>query len=450
MQPEMRKQSDPDSSLRWNAQAPAASPAQWSLPTKVAFRFGFSYFGLFNLELILHLLPFPPFTQVGWLWDLTRGKTVHWVSNHVLHLAHDFGTDYLNSSTGTKDTSYYYVQVLCYLVIAAVATVVWSVWDRKRQEYVWLHGWFLLCLRVALASALIPYGVDKLFPDQFPPPALSQLVATYGSSTRRQLLWIAMGVSPIYSFFGGLMEVVPGFLLMVPGFATLGALLAIAVISNVLMLNFGYDIEAKLFVINLLLMAIVVVLPDVARLANFFVLHRSVSEAVEKPLLRRKWANRAMQVLQITFAILLLGYNVYRSQQIALQAAASRNAPLSGIWLVDEFQVNGQARPPLTTNSHRWQRMIVNYRDVVVVQVMTGEANSLILFSNPPAKSIVLTQPGNPDWVAELAYDDSKPGSLVLTGKMGGAPVLIRLHREDESKFPLTDRSIHWISDVVK
>jgi hypothetical protein len=68
----------------------------------------------------------------------------------------------------------------------------------------------------------------------------------------------------------------------------------------------------------------------------------------------------------------------------------------------------------------------------------------------PGRKSLVLTQPGNPNWVAELSYDDSKAASLVLSGKMAGLPVLILLHREDESKFPLSDHSTHWISDVVK
>lgn len=450
MQLEMRNKSDAAPSLPGEAQVPAVQPAQWTLATKIAFRFGFVYFALFNLELFLHLLPFPPFTQFSWLWDFTRGKTVVWVSKHVLHLTHDFSTDYLNSLVGSKDTTYYHVQALCYLAIAAVATLTWSLWDRKRREYVWLHRWFLLGLRITLAAALIPYGAVKLFPAQFPPPTLSQFLDTYGNSTPRQLLWISMGVAPIYSFFGGLMEVIPGVLLMVPPLVTLGALLSTAAMSNVLMLNFGYDVEAKLFVINLFLMGIVILLPDMARLADFFVLNRGTPAVAEKPLFRRKSLNRAAIVLQIAFGVVLLSYNVYRSHQVASQFAAARKTPLSGIWDVDEFQINGEARPPLATNAHRWQRMIVNYNDQVVVQVMTGATSFLFLRFDTRIKSLVLTQSGNPDWIAELTYDDSRPGLLVLSGKMGGLPVLIRFHREDESKFPLNDRSVHWISDAVK
>ncbi len=33
---------------------------------------------------------------------------------------------------------------------------------------------------------------------------------------------------------------------------------------------------------------------------------------------------------------------------------------------------------------------------------------------------------------------------------MGGLPVFVRLHRENESEFPLTDHTLHWIRDTVQ
>ncbi len=450
MQPEMRKEIHSGSSPNRKIQVSGIPSTSWNVLTKIAFRFGFVYFGLFNLEVILHLLPFPPFTQLFWLFDLARWNAVLYVSKHLLHVAHDFGTDYLNTTAGTKDTTYYYVLALCYLVIAAVASLIWSLLDRRRQEYVRLHRWFLLFLRVSLAAALISYGAAKLFPYQFPAPARSQLIQTFGNSTRNQLLWIFMGVSPVYSFFGGLVEVFAGLLLMVPRLATLGALFSTAAMGNVLMLNFGYDVGAKLLVINLILMAIIIILPELTRLANFFLLNRSIPAETGKPLFRRQYLNRAALVLQIAFGVLLLSYDAYRSYELSSQLIASREVPLSGIWFVDEYRINGEPRLPLSNNEHRWQRMIVDSRDQVVVQVMTGALQPLFLRSDPNVKSFVLTEGGMPSWIAELTYDDSKPGFLVLTGKMGRLPVLIRFHRESESKLPLTDHTIRWIQDVVK
>jgi hypothetical protein len=81
---------------------------------------------------------------------------------------------------------------------------------------------------------------------------------------------------------------------------------------------------------------------------------------------------------------------------------------------------------------------------------MTGAAQTLYLHLDAARNNLLLTQPGNPGWFAEFAYDNSRPDSLVLTGKMGGVPAVMRLHREDESKMPVNDPDIHWIHDAVK
>ncbi len=172
MEPIRASETDSGSPSRTEAAGPSAPRAHWSTLTRIAFRFGFVYLGLYNLETPLYLLAFPPFVQISALYQTVRGKGVLWVSKHVLHLSHDFGTDFQIQATGTKDSTYAWVQVLCFLVIAVLATLIWSLFDRKRQEYVWLQRWFMVYLRLSLACALIPYGAIKIFPWQFPPASL--------------------------------------------------------------------------------------------------------------------------------------------------------------------------------------------------------------------------------------------------------------------------------------
>ncbi len=69
------------------------------------------------------------------------------------------------------------------------------------------------------------------------------------------LLWAFMGMSHAYSFFGGLGEMAGAFLLLVPSFTALGALVTAGVMSNVLMLNLGYDVPRKIYSIHLILFA---------------------------------------------------------------------------------------------------------------------------------------------------------------------------------------------------
>lgn len=421
---------------------------RWGLGTKIAFRFAFVYFLLYNQFFPFQLLAFPPFLQLSRVYNSLWSETVLWVSGHVLHLSHDFATDYLNPRWGSKDTTFVYVQVLCYLAVAAVATVIWSLLDRRRRDYAWLHKWFLTYMRLALAAVMIPYGVVKLFPLQFPAPSLSKLLQTYGDSSPMGLMWTFMGASPSYSFFGGVAEVLAGMLLVVPRLATLGALICAAVMSNVLMLNLGYDVPVKSGSIHLVVMAAIVAAPDVRRLTNFFVLNRRVDPAAERPLFHRPLLNRLAILLQVAFGVVLLVYNLYGDNQKTQQLTQTRvSARLYGIWSVDEFEVDGQVRPPFLTDPIRWNRLIVDSAQDAAVQPMTGPIEHLYLHFDEQNKSFNLTNPSVSGWIAKFTYDKPQPDLLVLTGKMGGQPVSVTLHKEDASKFLLNSRGFHWIQE---
>ncbi len=90
------------------------------------------------------------------------------------------------------------------------------------------------------------------------------------------LLWVFMGMSRLYSFFGGIGEMVGGLLLVVPRFTTLGALISGAMMTNVLLLNLAYDVPRKIYSIHLVLMCVFLLLPDLRRIVDFFLLNRKL------------------------------------------------------------------------------------------------------------------------------------------------------------------------------
>ncbi len=444
----MHGDNHPKSRTGSGEEARAIESVRWRLVTKIAFRFTFVYFALYTLYFPFHFLPFPPFLQISGMYNSMWSAAVPWVGKHVLHLQHDFGLDYLNTASGSKDTSYAYVQVLCYLAIAAVATVIWSALDRRRGNYQWLHKWFMVYLRLNLAAVMIPYGTAKIFPLQFPPPSLSKLLQTYGESSPMGLMWTFMGASRSYSFFGGATELLAGILLVVPRLATLGALVCIGVMSNVLMLNLAYDIPVKLGSIHLILMAVFVVLPDLGRLSSFFVLNRRVDPAPAQPLFRRRWLSRLAVALQLAFGLVLLAFNVYHGERKTHEQIQARiTTPLYGIWSVDEFKIDGQIRPPLLTDQIRWNRMVVESAQDAAVQSMMGQIQHLYLHFDAQSKKFSLTNPFDPSWIARFDYENPEPSLLILTGKIGGQPVSVTLHREDESKFLLNSRGFSWIQE---
>src|SRR5262249_39748618 len=93
------------------------------------------------------------------------------------------------------------------LIVASLATIVWSVIDRRRLQYQRFHAGLRVYLRYFLASVALSYGADKVIPNQMPPPSLIALVTPLGEFTRMRLLWHFMGTSTLYEVFCGLVEV---------------------------------------------------------------------------------------------------------------------------------------------------------------------------------------------------------------------------------------------------
>src|SRR5262249_55489589 len=153
------------------------------------------------------------------------------------------------------DSTYKYVQVLCFLVIALAVTVAWTILDRKRLQYARLHEGLRIYVRFALSAAMIVYGADKVIPSQFPAPPLDRLLQPYGDASPMGLVWTFMGASRSYNIFAGAAEMIGGLLLIVRRTTLLGALLSLGALSNVAALNFCYDIPVKLYSSHLLAMA---------------------------------------------------------------------------------------------------------------------------------------------------------------------------------------------------
>ena len=133
---------------------------------------------------------------------------VPWVGANIFHVAGPF----TETANGSGDQIYDYVLLFCIAVTAAVATVIWSVLDRKRTNYRVLYQWLRLFVRLSLAVPMISYGLNKLFRMQFAEISLARLVDTYGQTSPMGLLWAFMGTSRAYSFFGGVGEMAGGLL----------------------------------------------------------------------------------------------------------------------------------------------------------------------------------------------------------------------------------------------
>jgi hypothetical protein len=119
-----------------------------------------------------------------------------------------------------------------------------------------------------------------------------------------------MGFSTPYTVFAGCAELLPAVLLLFRRTALLGSIIASAVMLNVVMLNFCYDVPVKLYSLNLLLLAVFLTLPEAHKLLRVFVLNRSTTPSnLRQPFFKQLWLQRAA----IAFKIVILAIFLFQS-----------------------------------------------------------------------------------------------------------------------------------------
>lgn len=462
---------DPTSSA---APAPAATSARvltmrpvWPLAARVLFPYAFVYLLLYSLPSAIGLFAVPFGTSWGPVLEWNRAVMVAsgsvrefwqwvtpWVGAKVLRLP----TPITIFENGSGDTTHNYVQVFCYLAIALALGSAWHLlWRRPSHPRLW--HLLTIYLRFVLAVTMLGYGFAKVFPTQMPAPSAERLLQTYGSSSPMGLLWTFIGASTAYQVFAGASEVLGGFLLFWRHTVTLGALVLVGVLGNVVMLNFCYDVPVKLYSAHLLAMAIVLLLPDVRRLVAILVLNRPAAPRALGLPWRPRWLNPVLLGVKVLFVGSLCASSVYGHYRHWTTGAAGTPAALAGSYAVEEFSADGALVPPLLGDATRWRRVVISRWGMFGIVGMDDqpryyrmeldEKDRTITLSTgrqPPAAGAAPDAPPAPPPIT-LRYDEPQPGTLILSGAYQGHDIVARAKRVDEASFLLVNRGFRWVNE---
>ena len=251
---------------------------QWIEPAKPSFDFASFTLPLFCFanQTVTALFPVPKLEipdPATTLWPMRQ--IVIWTAVHIFRIT----SPLVYEGSGSGDKTFDWVLDFDLLFIAAVATIIWSVIDKRRAHDAFLYKWFGLFIRFALAGQMFAYGFAKAIPLQMPFPYLSQLLEPFGQLSPMGVLWASVGASPAYEIFAGFAEILGGLLLIVPRTTMFGGLICLVDMIQVFMLNMTYDVPVKLFSFHLILLTMLVLSPDLPRLVNFFLLNRVVGAA---------------------------------------------------------------------------------------------------------------------------------------------------------------------------
>ncbi|GAB0106947.1 hypothetical protein JMUB6875_59370 [Nocardia sp. JMUB6875] len=425
----------------------ADSTRRWNPATRILFRFSFLYFGLFCVFYPQMLIAFAgPLQQLlpdDWprLWMNPSLPLVKWVGHTV------FGTDVALHETGSGDQAVFWVLVFTTLVIAATGALLWTVLDRRRTEYHRLAGWFLLFIRLCLAGQMLGYGFAKAIPTQMIEPGLATLLTPYGDFAPMSVLWNQVGVSPVYEILLGIAEILGGVLLLLPRTQLAGVLLSLVSMAQVWVLNMTYDVPVKLLSFHLLLLCLVLLAPELPRLAAVLTGRATGPAATPQPFRTRRTVRWAAAAQVLLIAWLCAGYAWIGASNWRELNGDSSKSELYGIWTVTDFTRDGQSVPPLLTDESRWRRLVFDRPQMAVVQRMDDELMPLGAQIDTGAHRLVLRTDPKTE-LGDLGYTRPTPDRLVLDGRLDGQPVTITLDRVDVDQLPLRHgRGLHLVQE---
>lgn len=413
-----------------------AVEVRWRLSLRLAFSFCFLYFILYCLtnQVIAGMFPipgidFPEAAQFGPLRAI-----VFRVASTVFRVP----LPLVYSDSGSGDKTFDWVLDFSLAVIAAAGTLVWWVVDRRRANYIVLDKWFRVFLRFALGSEMLLYGMLKFVPLQMPFPSLTRLMEPFGNFSPMGVLWASIGASPRYEMFVGSAEMLGGILLFFPRTAFLGALVCLADSIEVFTLNMTYDVPVKLLSFHLIVISMVLLGPELKRLARFFFTDRTVEPSRQPKLFVGARAGRIAVTCQVVYGILLIAANGYGAWTSGTPfGAAAPKSPLYGIWNAEN---NG-------TGQNKWRRVIFDRPESVSFQ---GPDDSFVNYRvkiDVNSRSIALTKAKDKTWKATIQYVRQAQDQLMLDGEMDGQSLHMRLQLLDRNKLMLVNRGFHWVQE---
>lgn len=275
---------------------------------------------------------------------------------------------------------------------------------------------------------MIVSGTFRLIPVQMPPLRPLDQLQRLGELTQAELLRTLIGSSPVFQSFTGAATLLGGVLLLFSRTTLLGALICAANLAMAVTLALAYDLPSKLFVSGLFVLSLLLIVPDLRRLADLFLLDR----AVEPPqtLADDGWPGRVL---------LLLGLGVIVGGAALAVPRLGRlhppRPPFYGAWNVEELTVGGRE----ADDPRQWRRAVFQDPGALDVELRIGSRQRHALVLDMPGKTLTL------DRGTRFTFREPEDGVLLLAGELDGRPMSATLRR-----VLLSSPWFHFITDYMR
>jgi hypothetical protein len=415
----------------------------WTMGQKIAFRFAFLFLGLttiINWDLVTYF--FFAAIHVKFSLDIVFSWLVRpfaWLDAHLFHT----GYDPKIHDGWPQDNHFATVFYLSLALISAIAAIVWTMADKRSRDCNKLLFWFNLYLRYILAITIIGYGVDKVIPVQMPWPTSAAMLSNYGDQSRFDVLWRFMGMSPGYMILTGGLEVIAGLLLFYRRSLLVGYLLLLAILVNVVALNWFYNIPVKMYSAQLLVYNLYLLAPYGNMLIQFFFFGKVVPAPPSHYSFGSKWKRRALTGALIVFPFLLCLFGAIADYERYVKD--SRNRKNEKVYNVTSF-VAGDTLPPLMTDTLRWKRLLMYGGRAIVCNMSDGQDRYTC---DVDSVNGTYTFHANPDSTNRHLFHFSYPekDQLQLSGEWKGKAIRVTMKLLPLDSIPLNREKVTLIQE---
>ena len=408
-------------------------------------RFVFKVFSVYVIFHVLFISDYSPLLQLNFSPGAIGGticvKLVGWVNDLFIHKN-------FQGFIPTADSYWAYVATFIFFILAILTTLLWLAID-KRKSFPAFYEFTYIIARYFVAFELLGYGISKLDGSQFY-ISPERLLPSVGADDPFNLFWITMGVSKSYAFFGGLLETAAGILLLFRKTTTLGCLIAIPVLLNVVMTDISWDIIIKLKAFHMLVFSVFILTPDINRLYQFLVLKQNTSLNPSYP---RLFNYKKFYGLQYVLKFLIIGYILYSNIKDDVdyytQMHYSPYQKLIGIFNVKQFHTIKNPGIINDIDSLKWKKIAVSHMNGIQVLLMNDSIAGFFYTVDTKTSTIEMTAFLDSTNKAKLHYVESKTGDWQFEGIYHSDSIHFSATKIDMNTLPLLkDKGkIKWTYD---
>lgn len=347
------------------------------------------------------------------------------------------------TNTGSGDTTYDYVLLFMGMLFSLLLSIIILIIDRKRPNYRQLYLFTIVIARYYVFFTMALYGMSKLFNGQFPANTYSRLDETVGNMSPMGMVWTFMGASRAYTFVSGLLEFTGGILLLFRKTKTVGALFSMAVMLNVTLLNYMYDVPVKIFSTHIVLLCVFILSYDWITLYNFFIRHRSVKLDYNKLRVKKAWMQITLRVIKFIVVVGTIGFALSELWDTLTEVPV----PMEGVYTVRTFIIHNDTLPPIENknDSTGWSKMYADFANWISFKTNAGQTVWKNAKIDTVKKTFNLSNADSTQF-AFLNYT-IKNDTVTFKGMLQKDTVTIITTRKLKKDFLLTSRGFHWTNE---